>query len=90
MSNPTTVKVSQRHQISLPSYARQLLSINAGDRLLVDVQDGMLILLPQPESYTSAMAGLHSEIWEGIDAQAYIREERASWPASFQTDSTDD
>ena len=90
MSAPTTVKVSQRHQISLPSQARQALGISAGDRLLVDVQDGMLILLPQPESYTSYMAGLHSEVWEGVDALSYLREERASWPDNPQTDSTDD
>lgn len=90
MSVPTTVKVSQRYQISLPSHARQALGINAGDRLLVDVQDGVLILLPQPESYTSEMAGLHSEIWRGIDTQSYLREERASWPANPERDSTGD
>ncbi len=92
MNAPPTVKVSQRYQISLPSHARQALGINAGDRLLVDVQDGMLILLPQPESFTNHMAGLHSEVWEGIDTASYLREERASWPANPQNenDSSDD
>ncbi len=37
MIDPTTVKVSGRFQISLPSHARQQLNIQAGDRLLVDV-----------------------------------------------------
>jgi AbrB family looped-hinge helix DNA binding protein len=45
MSEPVSVKVSGRYQVSLPSLARRLLNIEAGDRLLVDVQDGMLILL---------------------------------------------
>ncbi len=36
----TTVKVSSRHQIVIPSVARKELDIEAGDRLLVDVQNG--------------------------------------------------
>ena len=31
----------------MPSVARERLNIQSGDRLLVDVQDGLLILLPQ-------------------------------------------
>ncbi len=50
-----------------------------GDRLLVDVRDGMVILLPQPDNYTQRLAGLHHEIWEGIDLQKYIDEERDDW-----------
>lgn len=77
-----TVKVSGRYQISLPSRARRELGIDAGDRLMVVVQDGLLILLPQPEDYASYMAGLHREIWEGIDTTAYLNEERATWTTS--------
>ena len=81
---PVTVKVSSRHQISLPSVARQELGIHAGDRLLVDVQDGVLILLPEPDDYVEHMAGLHQEIWKNIDTDQYLREERASWTNSNQ------
>ena len=79
MANYTTVKVSKRYQIAVPSVARQLLNIKSGDRLLVDIQDGMLVLIPEPENYTEAMAGLHKEIWQGVDAQEYIDEERNAW-----------
>ncbi len=82
MSELTTVKVSGRYQISLPSHARQSLNIEAGDRLLVDVQDGMLILLPQPADYVRQLAGLHREIWQGVDTVAYLNEERAAWEPS--------
>lgn len=82
MPERTTVKVSSRHQISLPSQARQELNIEAGDRLLVDVQDGLLILVPQPEDYVAAMAGLHAGIWQGVDTTAYLNEERAAWQTS--------
>lgn len=77
-----TVKVSGRNQISLPSRARRELGIESGDRLMVVVQDGMLILLPQPQDYVQSMAGLHRELWQGIDTTAYLNEERATWTTS--------
>ena len=63
MSDSITVKVSSRYQISVPSAARKRLNIQAGDRLLVDVQDGLIILYPQPTNYTDHMYGLHKDIW---------------------------
>ena len=75
----TTVKVSKRFQISVPASTRKQLNIRAGDRLLVDIQDGMLILIPRPERYSNHLAGLHKEIWAGGEAQKYINEERDAW-----------
>ena len=74
-----TVKVSKRYQIAVPAAARQQLNIQSGDRLIVDIQDGMLILIPEPEDYSKHLAGLHKEIWQGVDVQKYINEERNSW-----------
>jgi len=79
MSLTKTVKVSRRYQIAVPAIARNLLNIQSGDVLIVDVQDGMLILLPKPENYTLKLAGLHKEIWEGIDAGDFIDKERQAW-----------
>lgn len=85
MSDPISVKVSSRYQISLPSLARQQLNIQAGDRLLVDIQDGMIILMPQPDDYVEHMAGLYKELWQGIDTVQYLNEERAAWLESNET-----
>lgn len=82
MSLITSVKVSKRYQIAVPALARQRLNIRSGDRLLVDIQDGMLIILPEPQSYSAALAGLHQEIWNGVDALQYVREERQAWEDS--------
>jgi AbrB family looped-hinge helix DNA binding protein len=76
------VKVSKRHQIALPSEARRQLNIEAGDRLLVDIQDGMLILIPEPEDYVAYLSGLHREVWESVDTDAYLNEERDAWTES--------
>jgi len=83
---PQTVKVSSRNQISLPSEARKNLGIKPGDRLLVEVQDSVLVLIPQPEDYVVAMAGLHREVWEGVDTEAYLNEERDAWMTQTSMD----
>jgi len=85
VSKPISVKVSPRNQISLPSRARRELNIQPGDRLLVDIQDGMIILMPQPNDYVNHMAGLYQEIWQGIDTTKYLNEEREAWLESNES-----
>ena len=82
MYQSVSVKVSSRYQISVPRIARERLNIKRGDRLLVDVQDGLLILLPQPWDYTAYLSGLHREVWAGLDTTPYLEEERDAWNAS--------
>jgi AbrB family looped-hinge helix DNA binding protein len=82
MSEAVTVKVSSRHQISVPRIARERLNIRSGDRLLVDIQDGLLILVPRPQDYTAHLAGLHKDVWADVDTSAYLREEREAWDRS--------
>lgn len=73
------VKVSSRYQVAVPSSVRKQLEIEAGDRLLVDVQDGVIVMIPKPADFVRALSGLHREIWEGLDTDAYIEEQRSSW-----------
>ncbi|MEJ2596761.1 MAG: medium chain dehydrogenase/reductase family protein [Anaerolineales bacterium] len=40
---------------------------------------GKIVLIPQSDSYTQSMSDLHKEIWNGVDAQKYVEEERNSW-----------
>lgn len=86
MTETISVKVSNRYQIALPSLARKQLNIQAGDRLLVDIQDGMIVLLPQPENYADYLAGLHKDIWQGVDTDAYLEQERDAWLQSSSND----
>jgi AbrB family looped-hinge helix DNA binding protein len=78
----TSVKVSAKYQIAVPQIARKKLNIKKGDRLLVDVQDGIIVLIPQPKRYTDYLQGLHSEIWKDIDVQDYLKGERDAWTNS--------
>ncbi len=82
MSQTVSVKVSNRYQIALPSEARRKLKIESGDRLLIDIQDGMLVLIPEPKDYVAYMAGLHKNVWADTDTTRYWHEEREAWQPS--------
>ena len=79
MDTPISVKVSRRNQIAVPQQARKRLNIHSGDQLLVDIQDGLIVLIPQPQCYTDTLVGLNQEIWIDVDAQSYIDKEREAW-----------
>ena len=76
MAEAIIVKVSNRYQISLPSLVRKQLNIQAGDRLLVEIQEGMIVLIPESEDYVQSLAGLHREIWQDLDTTSYLERER--------------
>ena len=81
--NTLTIKVNKKYQITIPQIVREKLNIKAGDSLLVDIQDGVIVLIPEPKRYTSHLQGLHAEIWKGVDVQKYINEERGAWANSI-------
>ncbi len=47
-------------------------------KLTAQLQKGITISEPTSD-YTAQLAGLHREIWEGIDTDAYLQEERDAW-----------
>lgn len=79
-----TVKVSTKYQVVIPQMARRKLKLKQGDHLLVDIQDGVIILTPKPKRHANRFQGLHSEIWKGIDVRKYINGERKAWTNSAE------
>ena len=77
--SPLSVKISSKHQISVPSAIRKELHLESGDHLLATVRDGVIVLVPQRGDALEELRGLHREIWAGVDVQAYIDEDRDSW-----------
>ncbi|MCL5266230.1 MAG: AbrB/MazE/SpoVT family DNA-binding domain-containing protein [Chloroflexi bacterium] len=73
------VKVSQKYRVSVPSAARKKLHIEKGDHLLVDVRDGYIVLMREPQDYSRHLRGLHRQIWENVEPQEYVRKEREDW-----------
>lgn len=72
-----TVRLSSKYQIVIPKAAREALSLEAGDELLVLCKADRVVIVPKPKKFTRRTAGLHREVWQG--AEAYLQEERKSW-----------
>jgi AbrB family looped-hinge helix DNA binding protein len=67
--------LSARNQIVIPREAREALRLKPGDKVLVIVRSGMLLLLKKPKSYHFAIRGLA----RGAYPKAYLQKERQSW-----------
>ena len=73
------VKISSKNQIVIPKEIRKKLHINAGDELVLEMDNNRAVILPRPKKYSQYMLGLGSEVWQGIDATEYVKNERKSW-----------
>jgi AbrB family looped-hinge helix DNA binding protein len=72
-----SVKVSTKHQISVPSAARRALGIKAGDRLTVEVREGEIALKPRTGSAVDRLRGSGRGTYG--DPVAYVRALRDEW-----------
>jgi AbrB family looped-hinge helix DNA binding protein len=67
--------LSRKNQIVIPHEARQALGLKAGDKLLVVVRGGTVIILPKPKAHHIAIRGLASRAYRSD----YVEKERRSW-----------
>jgi len=74
-----TVKVSKKYQVVIPKEARRELEIEEGDKLVVSVKNGQVLMKPTPKRYTNYMLGLHRKAWRGVEAAKYVEKERRAW-----------
>ena len=47
--------------------------------MVTDKKEDNSACLPQSEDYVSQLAGLHKEVWQDIDTDAYLKQERDAW-----------
>ena len=73
------VKVGPKYQVVIPRVIRKKVPLVPQKEVLVEEINGVIIILPQPESYTELILGLGKEVWKGIKPKAYVVKERASW-----------
>ena len=75
-----TITLSSKHQVTLPVDMVRSLGLKAGDKLVAELIEDHIVLLPQPESWTDyirgSMKGVYGSTLEEIDA--YIENERHS------------
>ncbi|VXD20422.1 AbrB/MazE/SpoVT family DNA-binding domain-containing protein [Planktothrix paucivesiculata] len=74
----TVAQLSGNYEIEIPVTIRETLKLKPGDALEVKVVDGAVVMMPVP-SYTSRLFAKHQNLWQGVDAVAYVRSLRDSW-----------
>lgn len=65
--------LSSKNQIVIPREAREALDLKPGDKLLVTVMGGKVLVLEKPKSYHKAILG------RGAYPKDYLKKERESW-----------
>jgi len=65
--------LSSKNQIVIPREAREALDIKAGDKILISIVGGKVLVLEKPKSYHRAILG------RGKYPKDYLKKERASW-----------
>jgi len=75
----SVVRVSRKHQVVVPREAREALGVGAGDELVVEVENGRVLMKPKPRNYSKHMLGLHKNVWKGVKTESYVRTEREAW-----------
>jgi AbrB family looped-hinge helix DNA binding protein len=75
----TMAKVSSKNQIVIPKEIRDALHIKGGDSILFIIWDGEVTLQSRPRSFTEAMRGLHADVWDDVEIDRWIKEERQTW-----------
>ena len=67
--------ISAKNQIVIPREAREALHLKAGDKILISVREGKVLILQKPESYHASILGLG----RGLYRKDHVRRERKSW-----------
>lgn len=75
----STIKLGRRYQVVIPAEIRKAMGLSEKDEMLVARSGNVIIIIPKPKSYADYLMGLHKNIWQGIEPDAYVREERDSW-----------
>jgi AbrB family looped-hinge helix DNA binding protein len=67
--------LSTKNQIAVPHEVRQALGLKPGDKPLMVVHDGCVVILPKPKSFAKALRGSA----RGVYPKDYLKKERANW-----------
>jgi AbrB family looped-hinge helix DNA binding protein len=68
-------KLSSKNQIVIPKAARKALRLRPGDKILIVVREGRVLILQKPKSHAEAIRGLAKNSY----APGYLQEERDNW-----------
>jgi bifunctional DNA-binding transcriptional regulator/antitoxin component of YhaV-PrlF toxin-antitoxin module len=74
-------KLNQDLSIKIPEQILIKAGLKPGAEIiwLYDEDASQILLMKKPDSFAKAMKGLGKEVWEDIDVNVYIKEEREIW-----------
>ncbi|HAZ27460.1 TPA: hypothetical protein DCY65_00455 [Candidatus Acetothermia bacterium] len=80
MTKAKTVKLGRKGQLVLPKEIRDSLGLEEGDRLLVSLEGGRVILA-SPEEYAEETKGILRGTWGRTEEEVagYLQGERSAW-----------
>lgn len=67
--------MSSKNQIVIPREAREALGLKPGDKVVILVRGGKVLMLEKPKSYEAAIRGLGRAAYP----KGYLDKERQSW-----------
>ena len=76
--NAFDVHIGSKYQVVIPRAVRETLGLEPGDTLLFVVDGDKVTLRNKPASFTAALRGLHSDLWNA-DPDAWLNEQRDEW-----------
>lgn len=74
-------KLNEDRSLKIPEEILKKAGLRPGAEIiwLYDEETRQILLMEKPDSFAKVMRGLGKELWNNIDINEYIKEERESW-----------
>ncbi len=80
MPTIATAKLTRKFQMTVPASVRRLLGLEAGDRVILTVEGGEVVLRAAKGGWTERTRGLGADVWKRAGGgNAAVERERDSW-----------
>jgi len=88
MAGKQVTTLSSKHQITLPIAVVRTLGLAPGDKLSVRIEDGHVVLRPQPRDWVAYLAGSMPGYYGRTreEVEAYLAEVRGDWGTYLEED----
>jgi bifunctional DNA-binding transcriptional regulator/antitoxin component of YhaV-PrlF toxin-antitoxin module len=74
-------KLNEDRSIKIPEEILKRAGFKPGIEIiwLYDEDTSQILLMEKPKNFAKTMKGLGKELWQDVDINTYIKEERESW-----------
>lgn len=73
-------KLNEDSSIKIPEDILKKSGLKPGAEIIwLYDEHGQILLMEKPDNFAKAMKGLGKEVWDEVDTDEYVQEERQSW-----------